>query len=130
MKRSQTNWTFLGITRTAILKTAGTIMDIISKFLISKEIQPYLRFCGLNRTNSVSSERRGLQHLIKILCHMLSIPIAIITWLHWGSFIYLKNFLHSYYLVLCSFLYESCLSTVLLRKKSSTICNMLMSLTH
>ena len=52
-------------------------MDIISKFLISKEIQPYLRFCGLNRTNSVSSERRDLQHLIKY-----SLPYAEYTNCH------------------------------------------------
>ena len=41
-------------------------MDIISKLLISKEIQPsYIRFCGLDGSNSMSSERCGLQRLIK-----------------------------------------------------------------
>ena len=57
---------FLGITRIAISKTAAAIMDIISNFLISKQIQPsYIRFCGLHGTNSMSSERCGLQRLIK-----------------------------------------------------------------
>ena len=57
---------FLGITRIAISKSAAAIMDIISKFLISQEIQPYyIRFCGLDGTNSMSSERCGLQRLIK-----------------------------------------------------------------
>ena len=57
---------FLGITRIAISKTAAPVMDIISKFLISKEIQPsYIRFCGLDGTNSMSSEPYVLQRLIK-----------------------------------------------------------------
>ena len=56
---------FLGITRIAISKTAAAIMSIISKFLISKEIQPYIRFCDLDGTNSLSSERCGLQRLLK-----------------------------------------------------------------
>ena len=57
---------FLGITRIAISKTAAVIMDIISNFLISKEIQPsYIRLCGLDGTNSMSSKRSGLQRLIK-----------------------------------------------------------------
>ena len=69
---------FLGITCIAISKTAAAIMDIISNFLISKEIQPsYIRFCGLDGTNSMSSERCSLQYLIKhsslhaeyITCH-------------------------------------------------------------
>ena len=56
---------FLGITHIAISKTAAAIMDITSNFLISKEIQPYIQFCGLDGTNSISSERSGLQCLIK-----------------------------------------------------------------
>ena len=57
---------FLGITCIAISKTAAIIMDIISNFLISKEMQPYyIRFCGLDGTNSMSSEHCCLQHLIK-----------------------------------------------------------------
>ena len=57
---------FLGITCIAISKTAAAIMDITSNFLISKEIQPsYVRFCSLDGTNSISSERCGLQCLIK-----------------------------------------------------------------
>ena len=56
---------FFGITRIAILKTAAAIMDTISNFLISKGKQPHTQFCGLNRTNSMSSERCGLQHLIE-----------------------------------------------------------------
>ena len=57
---------FLGITCIAISKTAAAIMDIISNSLISKAIQPsYIRFCGLDRTNSMSSECCGLEHLIK-----------------------------------------------------------------
>ena len=57
---------FLGITCIAISKTAAAIMDIISNFLISKEIQPsYIWFCGLDGTNSKSSESCGLQHLFK-----------------------------------------------------------------
>ena len=57
---------FLGITHIAISKTAAAIMDVISNLLISKEIQPsYTRFCGLDGTNSMSSEHCGLQRLIK-----------------------------------------------------------------
>ena len=57
---------FLGITCIAISKTAAIVMDIISNFLISKEMQPYyIRFCGLDGTNSMSSEHCCLQHLIK-----------------------------------------------------------------
>ena len=56
---------FLGITRIDISKTAAAIMDVISNLLISKEIQPYTRFCGLDGTNSTSSEHCGLQRLIK-----------------------------------------------------------------
>ena len=57
---------FLAITRIAISKAVAAIMDIISNFLISKEIQPsYILFCGLDGTNSMSSERCGLQSLIK-----------------------------------------------------------------
>ena len=78
---------FLGITRIAISKTAATIMDIISNFLISKEMQlSYIRFCGLNEANSVSSECCGLQRLIKD-------PIAVINGLHCALFIYFKNVL-------------------------------------
>ena len=117
---------FLGITCIAISKTTAAIMDIISKFLISKEIQPsYIQFCGLDGTNSMRSERCGLQSLIK---HSLphaeytnccNHVLAVIT--------YLKNFLHSYHLILCSFLYGSCLRTVPSRKKFSTICSVFMS---
>ena len=47
-------------------KIAAAIMDIISNFLNSKKIKTSLiRFCGLDGTNSMSSERCGLQHLIK-----------------------------------------------------------------
>ena len=89
---------FLEITLIAISKTAAAIMDIISKFLISKEIQPsYIRFCGLDGTNCMSSERCGLQRLIK---HSSIISIAVITGLHCALFIYLKNFPHSYHLIL------------------------------
>ena len=57
---------FLGITRIAISKTAAAIMDITNNFLILKEIQPFqIRFCGLDGTNFISSERCGLQCLIK-----------------------------------------------------------------
>ena len=56
---------FLGITHIAISKTAAAIMDITSNFLISKEIQPYIQFCGLDGTNSISSEHGDLQCLIK-----------------------------------------------------------------
>ena len=57
---------FLGISCIAISKTAAGIIDIISNSLISKEIQPsYTRFCGLDRTNYMSSECCGLEHLIK-----------------------------------------------------------------
>ena len=118
---------FLGITRIAISKTAGVIMDIISNFLISKEIKPYMRFCGLDGTNSMSSERCGLQCLIKHSSPHAEYIIAAITGLHSALFIYLKNFLHSYHLILCSFLYGSCLSTVLSRKKFSTICRVFIS---
>ena len=55
---------FLGITHIAISKTAA-IMDIPSNFLISKEIQPYIRFCDLDGTNSISSKRCSLQCLIE-----------------------------------------------------------------
>ena len=89
---------FLEITLIAISRTAAAIMDIISKFLISKEIQPsYIRFCGLDGTNSISSERCGLQRLIK---HSSIISIAVITGLHCALFIYLKNLPHSYHLIL------------------------------
>ena len=119
---------FLGITRIAISKTAAAIMDIISNFLISKEIQPsYIRFCGLDGTNSMSSERCSLQRLIKHSSLHAEYIIAAITGLHCALFIYLKNFLHSYHLILCSFLYGSCLSTVLSRKKFSTICRVFIS---
>ena len=57
---------FLGITCIVISKTAATIMDNIRNFLISKEIQPsYIRFCGLDGTNSMSSEHCNQQCLIK-----------------------------------------------------------------
>ena len=57
---------FLGITCIAISKTVAVIMDIISKFLISTEIQPsYIRFYGLDGTYSMSSECCCLQHLFK-----------------------------------------------------------------
>ena len=57
---------FLGITCIAISKTTAAIMDIICKFLISKEMQPsYIRFCGLDGTNNMNSECCGLQGLIK-----------------------------------------------------------------
>ena len=57
---------FLGITHITISKTAAAaIMDITSNFLISKEIQPYKRFCGLDGSNSISSKRCSLQCLIK-----------------------------------------------------------------
>ena len=57
---------FLGITYIAISKTAAAIIDIINNFLILKEMQPsYIQFCGLDGTNSMSSERCGLQRLIK-----------------------------------------------------------------
>ena len=120
---------FLGITRIAISKTAAAIIDIISKFLISKETQPsYIRFCSLDGTNSMSSERCGLQRLIKhSLPHAEYITVAVITGLHCALFIYLKHFRHSYHLILCSFLYGSCLSTVPSRKKFSMICNVFMS---
>ena len=115
---------FLEITLIAISKTAADIMDIISKFLISKEIQPYIRFSDLDGTNSMSSERCRLQRLIK---HSSIISIAVITDLHCALFIYSKNFPHSYHLIRCSFLYGSCLSTVPSRKKFSTICSVFMS---
>ena len=57
---------FLGITCIAISRTAVDIMDIISNFLISNEIQPsYIRLCGLDGTNPISNKRCGLQRLIK-----------------------------------------------------------------
>ena len=57
---------FLGITRVGTSKTAAAIMEIIETFLQSKEIEcSYIRFCGLDGTNSVSSERCGLQRLIR-----------------------------------------------------------------
>ena len=107
---------FLGITRIAILKTTAAIMDTISNFLISKEVQPYIRFCGLNRTILLVSVAVS-NILSNILCRIQSIPIAIITSLHWALFSYLKNFLHLYHLLLCSSMYESCLSTVPIRKE-------------
>ena len=57
---------FLRINCITISKTAATIMDIISNFLILKEMQPsYKQFCGLDGTNSMSSESCGLQCLGK-----------------------------------------------------------------
>ena len=57
---------FLGITRVGTSKTAAAIMEIIETFLQSKEIESsYIRFCGLDGTNSMSSERCGLQRLIR-----------------------------------------------------------------
>ena len=119
---------FLGINRIAISKPATAIMDIISNFLISKEIQPsYIRFFGLDGTNSMSSERCSLQCLIKhssphteyINCcnHQLALWFVPL----------LKNFFHSYQVIICFFQYGSCLSTVPSRKKFSTICSVFMS---
>ena len=57
---------FLGLTRVGTSKTAATIMELIHTFLRSKEIEcSYIRFCGLDGTNSMSSERCGLQRLIR-----------------------------------------------------------------
>ena len=57
---------FLGITRVGTSKTAAAIMEIIETFLQSKEIVcSYIRFCCLDGTNSMSSERCGLQRLIR-----------------------------------------------------------------
>ena len=57
---------YLGITCIAISKTAAAIVDIISNFLFSKEIQPsYIRLCGLDGTNSISHEPCSLQCFIK-----------------------------------------------------------------
>ena len=87
---------FLGITHIAISKTAAAIMDITNNFLILKEVQPfYVRFCGLDGTNSISSERCGLHNALSNILHrMLSILIAAITGLHCALFFYLKNYLH------------------------------------
>ena len=87
---------FLGITHIAISKTAAAIMDITNNFLILKEVQPfYVRFCGLDGTNSISSERCGLHNALSNILHrMLSISIAAITGLHCALFFYLKNYLH------------------------------------
>ena len=102
--------------------------DVISNFLISKGIPPsYMRFCGLDGTDSMSSERCGLHRLIKHSSPHAEYIIAVITVLHCALFIYLKNSLHTYHLIPRSFLYGSCLSTVPSRKKFSTICSVFMS---
>lgn len=57
---------FLGITRVGTSKTAAAIMEIIKTFLESKDIDcSFIRFCGLDGTNSMSGERGGLQRLIR-----------------------------------------------------------------
>ena len=120
---------FLGITCIVISKTAAAIMDNIRNFLISKEIQPYIRFCGLDGTNSMSSEHCDQQCLIK---H--SLPHA--------EYISCRN----HWLVLCSihllkeFPSLVSLDTMLLSvwklfkystiKKFLTICSVFMSLPH
>ena len=93
---------FLGITHIAVSKTAAAIMDIISNFLISKEIQPYsvvwMELIPLVVNVPVCNV------LSNILHRMLSISITVITGFHCALHIYLKNSLHSYHVILCSFL--------------------------
>ena len=117
---------FLGITHIAVSKTAAAIMDIISNFLISKEIQPSYSVVWMEQIPLVVNVA-VCNALSNILHRMLSISITVITGFHCALHIYLNNSLHSYHVILCSFLCGNCLNTVPSRKKFSTICSVSMS---
>ena len=94
---------FLGITHIAVSKTAAAIMDITSNLLISKEIQPSYSVVWMELIPLVVNVP-VCNALSNILHRMLSISITVITGFHFALHIYLKNSLHSYHVILCSFL--------------------------
>ena len=121
---------FLGITCIVISKTAAAIMDNIRNFLISKEIQPsYIRFCGLDGTNSMSSEHCDQQCLIKHSSPHAEYISCRNHWLVLCSFHLLKEFpsLVSLDTMLLSVWKLFKYSTI---KKFLTICSVFVSLPH
>ena len=120
---------FLVITRIIISKTAAAIMDVISNFDFKSNTTFLLIYNSVVWMELIPWVVNVAVCIVwsNILHRMLSISIAVITGFHCPLFIYFKNFLHSYHLMLYSFLYGSCLSAVPSTKKFSTICNVFVS---
>ena len=57
---------FLGMVRLTTFKEAANLHDVIMGLLASKGLDiTLIRFCGMDRTNAISSERKGLQRRIR-----------------------------------------------------------------
>ena len=59
---------FLGIVKIGTSKTVEALQEIIQKFLEKKKLDiSNIKFIGLDGTNTMSGERKGLQHCIRHL---------------------------------------------------------------